>query len=82
MKHIIHARFPSSLTIMRPAVRGVAIRNWNSTLKNIETRNCMDVPLKPLGADVARFLGVTNSCVTRLISTGGKQDIDDMDLEL
>ena len=34
------------------------------------------------GADVARYLGVTNSCVTRLISAGGKQDIDDMDLEL
>ncbi|RPH52078.1 MAG: transposase [Desulfobacteraceae bacterium] len=34
------------------------------------------------GADVARYLGVTNSCVTRLISAGGKQDINDMDLEL
>jgi REP element-mobilizing transposase RayT len=34
------------------------------------------------GADVARYLGVTNSCVTRLISAGGKQDIDEMDLEL
>ena len=34
------------------------------------------------GADVARYLGVTNSCVTRLISAGGKQDIDDMNLEL
>ncbi len=27
------------------------------------------------GADVARYLGVTNSCVTRLISAEGKQDI-------
>jgi len=34
------------------------------------------------GADVARYLGVTNSCVTRMISTGGKQDIDDINLEL
>jgi hypothetical protein len=34
------------------------------------------------GADVVRYLGVTNSCVTRLISTGGKQDIDDINLEL
>ena len=34
------------------------------------------------GADVARCLGVTNSCVTRLISAGRKQDIDNMDLEL
>ena len=28
------------------------------------------------GADVARYLGVTNSCVTRIISTGRGQDID------
>ena len=34
------------------------------------------------GADVARYLGVTNSCVTRLISAEGKQDIDDINLEL
>jgi len=34
------------------------------------------------GADVARYLGVTNACVTRLISAGRRQDIADMDLEL
>ncbi len=34
------------------------------------------------GADVARYLGVTNSCVTRLISAGRMPDIDDIDLEL
>ncbi len=34
------------------------------------------------GADVARYLGVTNSCVTRMISTGRKQDVDDINLEL
>jgi len=34
------------------------------------------------GADVARYIGVTNFCVTRMISTGGKQDIDDINLEL
>jgi putative transposase len=34
------------------------------------------------GADVARYLGVTNSCVTRMISTGKKQDVDDINLEL
>ena len=28
------------------------------------------------GADVARYLGVTNSCVTRLIAKGEKPDID------
>ena len=34
------------------------------------------------GADVARYLGVTNSCVTRLISAGQMPDIDDIKLEL
>ena len=34
------------------------------------------------GADVARCFGVTNSCVTRMIPTGGKQDIDNINLEL
>jgi len=34
------------------------------------------------GADVARYLGVTNSCVTRMISKGEKPDIDDINLEL
>ncbi len=34
------------------------------------------------GADVARYLGVTNSCVTRMISAGRKQDIDHINLEL
>ena len=32
------------------------------------------------GADVARFLGVANSCVTRIISKGKTEDIDDIDL--
>ena len=34
------------------------------------------------GADIARYLGVTNSCVTRMISAERKQDIDDINLEL
>ena len=34
------------------------------------------------GADVARYLGVTNSCVTRMISTGKKPDTGDINLEL
>ncbi|MBW2633280.1 MAG: hypothetical protein JRE14_03970 [Deltaproteobacteria bacterium] len=34
------------------------------------------------GADVARYLGVTNSCVTRLISAGKKPNMDDINLEL
>ena len=34
------------------------------------------------GAEVARYLGVTNSCVTRMISAGRDQDIDDINLDL
>ena len=34
------------------------------------------------GPDVARYLGVDNSCVTRLISAGQVPDMDDIDLEL
>jgi len=30
------------------------------------------------GADVARFLGVTNSCVTRFVASGTKPDVDDL----
>jgi len=29
------------------------------------------------GADVERYLGVTDSCVTRMISSGKKEDVDD-----
>ena len=34
------------------------------------------------GADVARYLGVTNSCVTRMVSKGTMQDMNDIDLDL
>jgi len=30
------------------------------------------------GADVARYLGVTNSCVTRFVASGQRPDIDDL----
>ena len=30
------------------------------------------------GADVARYLGVTNSCVTRFIASGKKPDVDNL----
>jgi len=30
------------------------------------------------GADVARYLGVTNSCVTRFVTSGKKPDVDDL----
>ena len=30
------------------------------------------------GADVARYLGVTNSCVTRFVASGPKPDVDEL----
>ena len=30
------------------------------------------------GADVARYPGVTNSCVTRIVSSGEKPEIEDL----
>jgi len=30
------------------------------------------------GADVARYLGVTNSCVTRFVVSGQNPDVDDL----
>jgi predicted transcriptional regulator len=30
------------------------------------------------GADVARYLGVTNSCVTRFVASGQKPDVNDL----
>ncbi len=30
------------------------------------------------GADVARYFGVTNSCVTRFVASGKKPDVDDL----
>jgi chromosomal replication initiation ATPase DnaA len=34
------------------------------------------------GADVARYLGVTTSCVTRFIASGKKPDVDDLNKKL
>ncbi len=34
------------------------------------------------GADIAKYLGVTNSCVTRMISSEKKPEIDDINLDL
>jgi chromosomal replication initiation ATPase DnaA len=34
------------------------------------------------GADVARYLGVTNSCVTRFVASGKKPDVDDLSRKL
>ena len=52
----------------------------------VEARRAMSwIGIRELGysgADVARYLGVTNSCVTRFISAGQMPDIDDINLDL
>jgi hypothetical protein len=34
--------------------------------------------LGSFGADVARYLGVTNFCMTRFVASGQKPDVDDL----
>jgi chromosomal replication initiation ATPase DnaA len=34
------------------------------------------------GADFARYLGVTNSCVIRFVASGKKPDVDDLIIKL
>ena len=52
----------------------------------VEARRAMSwIGIRELGysgADVARYLGVTNSCVTRFISAGQMPYIDDINLDL
>ena len=53
--------------------------------RGIEKRNIFlsDIDRQSaLTSDVARYLGVTNSCVTRMISAGREQDKDDINLDL
>lgn len=34
------------------------------------------------GADIAKYLGVSNACVTRVVSSGKKPDVDDINLNI
>jgi len=62
------------------------LRSGGRRRKVVKARRAMSwIGVRELGysgADVARYLGVTNSCVTRMISAGKKEDIDDINLEL
>ena len=57
-----------------------------STLAAVNARRAMSwIGVRELGysgADIARYIGVTNSCVTRMISSGKKPEIDDINLDL
>jgi len=73
----VSERYNVSLGELRSGGRRRAVVQARRTMSWIGVRE-----LGYSGADVARYLGVTNSCVTRMISTGRKKDIEDIDLEL
>ena len=79
----IFATLRQSVGVFRPRASG---RRFSSVQGAVKGRRAMSwIGVRELGysgADVARYLGVTNSCVTRMISTGKKPDIDDINLEL
>ncbi len=62
------------------------LRSWSRRRAVVRDGRAMSwIGIRELGysgADVAKYFGVTNSCVTRMISTGKKHDIDDINLEL
>ena len=56
-------------------------RPLSSSMRKILTGSISWIAVRELGysgADVARYLGVTNSCVTRFIASGKKPDVDDL----
>lgn len=73
----VSERYNVSIGELRSGSRRRAVVKARRAMSWIGTRE-----LGYFGADVARYLGVTNSCVTRMISAGKKQDIDDINLEL
>jgi hypothetical protein len=73
----VSERYNISIGELRSGSRRGAVVKARNTMSWVGVRE-----LGYSGADVARYLGVTNSCVTRLVSAGGKQDIDDICLNL
>ncbi len=73
----VSARFKVSIGELRSGGRRRAVVKARRAMSWIGVRE-----LGYSGADVARYLGVTNSCVTQMISTGKKQARDDINLEL
>ncbi len=73
----VSERYNVSIGELRSGSRRKAVVNARRAMSWIGVRE-----LGYSGADVARYLGVRNSCVTRMISTGKRQDIDDIKLEL
>ena len=73
----VSEKYDASIGELRSGGRRIAVVQARRAMSWIGVRE-----LGYSGADVARSLGVTNSCVTRMISTGKKPDIDDINLDL
>jgi len=75
----IFATLRQSVGVFRPKARG---RRFSPVEGAVKDRHAMSwIGVRELGysgADVARYLGMTNSYMTRMVSRGRKQDIDDI----
>ncbi len=69
----VSRKYDISLTELRSGSRRPVIVEARKAISWIAIRE-----LGYSGADVARYLGVTNSCVTRFVATGKKPDVDDL----
>jgi hypothetical protein len=69
-------KFDISISELRSGGRRKAVVKAWQTLSWLAVRE-----LGYSGAEVARYLGVTTSCITRFVSEGKKDDIEDIDLE-
>ena len=73
----VSGRYNVSIGELRSGGRRRAVVNARRAMSWIGVRE-----LGYSGADIARYIGVTNSCVTRMISSGKKPEIDDINLDL
>jgi len=62
----------------------ISINEWRSGNRSRDVAEArasiLWIAVRELGysdADVARYLGVTNSCVNRIVASGKKPDVDD-----
>jgi len=65
---------------VRHHVMGRGIERKEIFVNDLDCNDFIDQKFRELGysgAEVARYLGVTNSCVTRFAAAGKKPDIED-----
>jgi chromosomal replication initiation ATPase DnaA len=73
----VSEKYSVSIAELRSGSRRIAVVRARRAMLWIGVRE-----LGYSGADVARYLGVSNSCVTRVVSTESKPDVDDINLDL